>query len=56
MRRPTVDGATGIRRFIYVTFPLLANLYLVCTLLSTLWTIGDFPTVVFRLQRRAGAD
>jgi multiple sugar transport system permease protein len=24
-----VDGATGIRRFTYVTFPLLANLYLV---------------------------
>jgi multiple sugar transport system permease protein len=25
----------------------LANLYLVCTLLSTLWTIGDFNTVYF---------
>jgi multiple sugar transport system permease protein len=42
-----VDGATGSRRFIHVTFPLLANLYLVCTLLSTLWTIGDFNTVYF---------
>jgi multiple sugar transport system permease protein len=42
-----VDGATGIRRFTYVTFPLLANLYLVCTLLSTLWTIGDFTTAYF---------
>jgi multiple sugar transport system permease protein len=40
-----VDGATGIRRFIHVTFPLLANLYLICTLLSTLWTLGDFTTV-----------
>ena len=40
-----VDGATGARRFIHVTFPLLANLYLVCTLLSTLWTVGDFTTV-----------
>jgi multiple sugar transport system permease protein len=40
-----VDGATGIRRFIYITFPLLANLYLLCTLLSTLWTVGDFTTV-----------
>ena len=29
----------------HVTFPLLANLYLLCTLLSTLWTIGDFTTV-----------
>jgi multiple sugar transport system permease protein len=42
-----VDGATGMRRFTYVTFPLLANLYLVCTLLSTIWTLGDFNTVYF---------
>jgi multiple sugar transport system permease protein len=40
-----VDGATGVRRFVHVTFPLLANLYLVCTLISTLWTLGDFTTV-----------
>jgi multiple sugar transport system permease protein len=41
----TVDGATGVGRFVHVTFPLLANLYLVCTLLSTLWTLGEFTTV-----------
>jgi multiple sugar transport system permease protein len=40
-----VDGATGTRRFLHVVFPLLANLYLVCTLLATLWTVGDFNTV-----------
>jgi multiple sugar transport system permease protein len=40
-----VDGANGPRRFLHVVFPLLANMYLVCTLLSTLWTIGDFTTV-----------
>lgn len=40
-----VDGASGARRFLHVTLPLLANLYLVCTLLSSLWTIGDFTTV-----------
>jgi len=40
-----VDGATGSRRFVHITFPLLANLYLICTLLSTLWTLGDFTTV-----------
>ena len=40
-----VDGATGSRRFVHVTFPLLANLYLICTLLSTLWTLGDFTSV-----------
>jgi multiple sugar transport system permease protein len=42
-----VDGATGYRRFVYVTFPLLANLYLICTLLSTIFTLGDFTTVYF---------
>ncbi len=40
-----IDGATGFRRFVHVTFPLLANLYLICTLLSTLRTLGDFTTV-----------
>ncbi len=40
-----VDGASGVRRFVHVILPLLGNLYLVCTLLSTLWTIGDFTTV-----------
>jgi len=40
-----VDGATGPRRFLHVVFPLLANMYLVCILLFTLWTIGDFTTV-----------
>src|SRR5882672_3982160 len=40
-----VDGASACRRFAHVIFPLLGNLYLVCTLLFTLWTIGDFTTV-----------
>ena len=42
-----VDGATGLRKFIYVSFPLLANLYLICTLLSTIFTLGDFNEVYF---------
>jgi multiple sugar transport system permease protein len=42
-----VDGATGLRRFIHVSFPLMANLYLVCTLLSTIFTLGDFNTAYF---------
>ena len=42
-----VDGATGLALFAFVTFPLLANLYLICTLLSTLWTIGDFTPAFF---------
>jgi multiple sugar transport system permease protein len=42
-----IDGASGYKRLIYVTFPLLANVYLICTLLSTVWTLGDFNTVYF---------
>jgi multiple sugar transport system permease protein len=40
-----IDGASAIKRLIYVTFPLLANVYLVSTLLSAVWTVGDFATV-----------
>jgi multiple sugar transport system permease protein len=42
-----IDGATAIQQTVYVTFPLMANVYLVATLLSTLWTLGDFSTVHF---------
>jgi multiple sugar transport system permease protein len=42
-----VDGATGLRSFMHVTFPLLANLYLICTLLSTIFSLGDFNSVYF---------
>ena len=42
-----VDGATGVRGFVYITFPLLANLDLICTLLSTIFLLGDFNAVTF---------
>jgi multiple sugar transport system permease protein len=42
-----IDGANRTKCLIYVTFPLLANVYLICTLLSTIWTVGDFATVYF---------
>src|SRR6266571_2439606 len=42
-----VDGATGVKRFTHVTFPLLANLYLVLTLLATIFLLGDFNSVYF---------
>jgi multiple sugar transport system permease protein len=29
-----IDGATGYKRLFYVTFPLLASVYLICTLLE----------------------
>ena len=40
-----IDGAVGVGRFLHVVFPLLANIYVVCTLLATLWTVGDYTTV-----------
>lgn len=49
-----VDGATGVRSFVHVTFPLMANLYLVCTLFSTLWALGDF-TIVYLVSAGAPA-
>jgi multiple sugar transport system permease protein len=42
-----VDGATGLRRFLHVTYPLMANLYLVCILLDTVFALGDFNATFF---------
>jgi multiple sugar transport system permease protein len=33
--------------FFHVNFPLIANLYLICTLLSTIFSLGDFNAVFF---------
>jgi multiple sugar transport system permease protein len=42
-----IDGASALQQTVHVTFPLMANVYLVATLLSTVWTLGDFSTVYF---------
>jgi multiple sugar transport system permease protein len=42
-----VDGASPYQRFAYITVPLLANLYLISTLVSTIWTFGDYAPVLF---------
>jgi multiple sugar transport system permease protein len=42
-----VDGANGLRRFFHVTYPLMANLYLVCILLDTVFALGDFNATYF---------
>lgn len=42
-----VDGASALGCLWHVTLPLLSNIYLVSTLLSTVWTFGDFPTAYF---------
>lgn len=40
-----VDGASGLQRFRYVTFPGVRNIYITSTLLSTIWSLGDFNSV-----------
>ena len=41
----SVDGANGWHKFRYVTWPSLQTLYVTCTILSMIWTIGDFNSV-----------
>jgi multiple sugar transport system permease protein len=40
-----IDGANGWQLFRYVTWPQLKNLYITSTLLSTIWSLGDFNSV-----------
>jgi multiple sugar transport system permease protein len=40
-----VDGASAWQRFRYVTWPSLRTLYLTSTILSMIWTLGDFNSV-----------
>jgi multiple sugar transport system permease protein len=41
----SVDGATDIQKFKFVTWPSLRTLYLTSTILSMIWTLGDFNSV-----------
>jgi multiple sugar transport system permease protein len=50
-----IDGASPVQNFRYVTFPLLRNLYLICTLLSMVFTLGDF-TVPWLMTGGAPGD
>jgi multiple sugar transport system permease protein len=40
-----VDGASWWQKFRYITWPSVRTLYLTCTLLSMIWTLGDFNSV-----------
>lgn len=40
-----IDGATPLQQFTNVTWPHLKNLYITSTLLSTIWSLGDFNSV-----------
>jgi multiple sugar transport system permease protein len=40
-----VDGATWWQKFRFITWPSMQTLYVTCTLLSMIWTLGDFNSV-----------
>jgi multiple sugar transport system permease protein len=41
----SMDGASKWQKFRYVTWPSMQTLYLTCTILSMIWTLGDFNSV-----------
>jgi multiple sugar transport system permease protein len=41
----SVDGASRWQKFRYITWPSMAGLYFTSTILSMIWTLGDFNSV-----------
>ncbi|MEO8345890.1 MAG: sugar ABC transporter permease [Betaproteobacteria bacterium] len=41
----SVDGATSWQKFRFITWPSMRTLYLTCTILSMIFTMGDFNSV-----------
>jgi len=41
----SVDGASAWQKFKFITWPSLQTLYLTSTILSMIWTLGDFNSV-----------
>ena len=41
----SVDGASTWQKFRYITWPSMRTLYLTSTILSMIWTLGDFNSV-----------
>jgi multiple sugar transport system permease protein len=40
-----IDGTSPLQRFGYITFPMLRNLFMICSLLSMVFTLGDFVII-----------
>ncbi|MDD0810135.1 sugar ABC transporter permease [Curvibacter sp. RS43] len=40
-----VDGASRWQKFVYITWPSMRSLFLTSTILSMIWTLGDFNSV-----------
>jgi multiple sugar transport system permease protein len=41
----SVDGATRLQKFRFITWPSMRGLYFTSTILSMIWTLGDFNSV-----------
>lgn len=41
----SVDGASSWQKFCFITWPSMRSLYLTSTILSMIWTLGDFNSV-----------
>jgi len=41
----SVDGASRLQKFAFITWPAMRTLYFTCTILSMIWTLGDFNSV-----------
>lgn len=41
----SIDGASNWQQFRYITWPSMQTLYVTCTILSMIWTLGDFNSV-----------
>jgi multiple sugar transport system permease protein len=41
----SVDGASRWQKFRYITWPSMRSLYFTSTILSMIWTLGDFNSV-----------
>lgn len=40
-----IDGASPVQRFVHITMPMIKDVLMLTTLISTIWTINDFETV-----------
>ena len=40
-----IDGAQPLQKFRFITFPMLQNLFMICCLLSMVFTVGDFVII-----------
>lgn len=50
-----IDGANAWQRFLYITVPSIKNVILLVSLVSTIWTLGDF-TIIWLMTRGGPAN